>query len=74
MGEIIGTSTEHGEQTLDGRLIDGTFKYCPTFFMQLYTIHGMVNGYMPLVYCLLPNKTKDTYGKCGQLQQTPVLN
>ena len=50
--------------TLDGILIDGPFKYCPTFFMQLYTIHGMVNGhYMPLVYCLLPNKTQDTYRK-----------
>ena len=48
--------------TLDGILIDGTFKNCPTFFMQLYTIHGTVNGhYMPLVYCLLPNKTQDTY-------------
>ena len=32
--------------------------------MQLYTIQGMVNGqYMPLVYGLLPNKTRDTYGK-----------
>ena len=64
MGEIIGTTTERGGRTLDDILIDGTFRYCPTFFMQLYTIHGTVNGYyMPLVYCLLPNKTQDTYRK-----------
>ena len=50
--------------TMDGILIEETFKYCPTFFMQLYTIHGTVNGhYMPLMYCLLPNKTHDTYHK-----------
>ena len=51
-------------RTLDGILIDGTIKYCPTFFMQLYTIHGTVNGqYMPLVHCLSPNETQDTYRK-----------
>ena len=49
---------------LDGILVDGTFKYCPTFFLQLYTIHGTENGhYMPLVYCLLPNKAQNTYMK-----------
>ena len=42
----------------------GTFKYCPTYFLQLYTIHGTLNGhYMPLVYCLLPNKAQNTYLK-----------
>ena len=45
MGEIIRTTTERGGWSLDGRLTDGTFKYCPTFFMQLYTIHGTVNGH-----------------------------
>ena len=28
--------------TLDRILIDGTYKYCPTFLMQLYTIHGTI--------------------------------
>ena len=59
MGEIIRTKTERGKQTLDGILIDGCFKYCQTFFMQLYTILGTVNGhYMALAYCLLSNKTQ----------------
>ena len=68
MGEIIRTTTERGGRTMGGNLIDTTFKYCPTFFMQVNTctIHGMVNGhYMSLVYCLftVPNKTQDTYHK-----------
>ena len=30
---------------------DGTFKCCPKFYTQLYTIHGYKNGhYVPLVY------------------------
>ena len=64
MSEIIRTTTERGGRTLGGILIDGTFKYCPAFFMQLYTTHGAVNGlYMPLLYCLLSNKTQDTSRK-----------
>ena len=68
MGEIIPATTEHGGQTSDSILIDGTFKNCPTFFRQLYTVHGTVNGhYMLLVYCLLSNKTQDIYTAiCGQ--------
>jgi hypothetical protein len=32
---------------------DGTFKWCPKFFTQLYTIHGSKNGhYLQLGYCL----------------------
>ena len=31
--------------------IDGTFKCCPKFFLQLYTIHGCENeNYVPLVF------------------------
>ena len=42
--------------------IDGTFKCCPKFFEQLYTIHGFKNGhYIPLVYALLPSKSENTY-------------
>ena len=54
MCETIHTTTERGGQILDGILIDGNFKYCPTFFMQLYTLEGMVN--MPL----LPVTKEDT--------------
>lgn len=31
--------------------VDGTFKYCPKLFYQLFTIHGLSNGYyIPLVF------------------------
>lgn len=42
--------------------VDGTFEYCPRFFTQLFTILGLKNGYyIPLVFCLLPNKTSLSY-------------
>ena len=48
--------------------IDGTFKCCPRFFFQLYTIHGCKNGnYVPLVYCLLPSKSEACYIKMWSL-------
>lgn len=43
-------------------LMDGTFKSSPSLFYQLFTIHGYRNGhYVPLVFCLLPNKEERTY-------------
>lgn len=42
--------------------MDGTFSYSPQFFTQLFTIHGLENEtYVPLLFCLLPDKTKETY-------------
>lgn len=42
--------------------MDGTFTYSTAFFTQLFTIHGLKNGhYVPLVFCLLPNKAASTY-------------
>ena len=42
--------------------VDGTFKCCPKFFYQLYTIHGLCNGhYIPLVYALLPGQSQEIY-------------
>ncbi|XP_068242338.1 uncharacterized protein [Palaemon carinicauda] len=44
--------------------MDGTFQYCPKFFMQMYTIHGFQNGhYVPLVFMLLPGRSKEIYTK-----------
>ena len=41
---------------------DGTFQVAPRLFTQLYTIHAPVYGQLlPLVYCLLTNKTTATY-------------
>ena len=42
--------------------IDGTFKVAPELFMQVFTIHGLVdNQALPLVYVLLTNKTEASY-------------
>ena len=46
--------------------IDGTFKYCPKFFLQIYNNHGLCNGrYLPLVFTLLPENLKTSTVICG---------
>ena len=41
---------------------DGTFEMAPDSAYQLYTMHGFIEEEgMPLVWALLPNKTKTTY-------------
>ena len=46
--------------------VDGTFRFCPKFFYQLYTIHGFrIRHFVPLVFALLSRKS-DTE-KCGIL-------
>lgn len=46
---------------------DGTFKTSPPLFQQLYTIHVVkLNAVIPVIYALLPNKTRATYVKMLQ--------
>jgi len=46
----------------DVLLIDGTFKSCPSYFAQSYTVFRHANyTYLPLVYTLLSNKDQLTY-------------
>jgi hypothetical protein len=41
---------------------DGTFKSSPTIFYQLYIIHVQHNEIsVPRLFCLLPDKTEETY-------------
>lgn len=48
--------------TCENMYVDGTFKYSPQFFKQLFTIHGLKNGhYVPLVFCLLDSKQELGY-------------
>ena len=48
--------------------IDGTFKYCPKYFYQLYSLHGCKNGNaIALVFALLPAKSEDCYIKMWDL-------
>jgi hypothetical protein len=49
---------------------DGTFRSVPKIFAQLYTFHGVYLGQMfPLIYALLPDKTKETYIRLFRLLQ-----
>jgi len=41
---------------------DGTFNYAPKYYIQLYTINCLRNGfYIPVAYFFLPEKSKSTY-------------
>jgi len=43
-------------------LVDGTFYSSPKLFRQVYTVHGYRhNTYVPLVFCLLPDKSTPAY-------------
>ncbi|XP_060851366.1 uncharacterized protein LOC132929805 [Rhopalosiphum padi] len=47
--------------------IDGTFSYCPKYFTQFFVIYGFINEYyVPLVFCILNNKSTKTY-ECALL-------
>lgn len=47
---------------VDHVYMDGTFEYCPKFFLQLFTVHGLCNNhYIPLVFFLLPDKSTKSY-------------
>lgn len=42
--------------------MDGTFEYCTSYFKQMFTIHGLKNGfYVPLLFAVLPDKEYETY-------------
>ena len=48
----------------DHMFADGTFKSSPSPFTQLYSIHtgsSVLNNTLPVLYALLPNKSKATY-------------
>ena len=46
----------------DTLYMDGTFEVCPSIFYQIFTIHIFKNGQQfPMVYCLLPGKTREIY-------------
>ena len=47
---------------------DGTFKYSPRFFNQMYTFFVFNNGfYLPIAHFLLINKTQATYANMLQI-------
>lgn len=70
-GRIIGFATEAGLKLLSrSRIVggDGTFKYVPKPFLQLYTLVSHRHGHrVPCAHFLLPNKTRTTYQRMLQL-------
>jgi len=55
MLNIICFSTSNLEFlcSCDKIFIDGTFEFCPKYFYQLFTIHGLKNGHNKLYYSKL---------------------
>ena len=61
---IIFTCKTNLQALCDSDVIlgDGKFYVVPKQFYQLYTLHMFCDGsYIPLVFCLLPDKRSDTY-------------
>jgi len=62
---IICFSTKSNLEFLcscDKIFVDGTFDFCSKYFYQLFTIHGLKNGYyISLVFSLLLNKLSTIY-------------
>ena len=61
---ILALGDEELLKELNAELVlaDGTFDKSPELFFQLYSFHVEVgNSYPPVVYFLLPDKTKETY-------------
>ena len=57
--------------------IDGTFKVAPAEFLQVFTIHALVDrSAYPLVYVLLPDKTEQGYERVLRKMKElkPTLN
>lgn len=57
--------------------VDGTFKVAPQYFVQLYTIHVLIDGKaLPMVYAFTTNKQESTYRRILEklLQLKPTLN
>lgn len=52
--------------------MDGTFKIVPELFFQLYTIHALGPGgfFVPCLYALLPNKSREMYNRLFNQMKT----
>lgn len=53
---------------------DGTFKYCPTIFMQLYVIHGIYQDQIfPAVFILMQHRNKNSYNEAfGAIKEIAI--
>ena len=63
---IIFTTDENLRRLSSAKTLfmDGTFEMCPRIFYQIFTIHTLENGQQfPMVYCLLPGKSREIYNR-----------
>ena len=55
--------------------MDGTFQTCPHLFYQIFSLHGFKNGkQFPLVYALLPDKSRQTYSRLLELVKRKTVS
>ena len=55
--------------------MDGTFEVCPSMFYQLYTINAFIHGkQFPLLYALLPAKSREVYNRMFMLLKESMQN
>ena len=66
-GEMLIFATEENLRHLaeaETIYVDGTFEVCPRLFYQVFTINAFLHGQQfPLVYGLLPSKSRDSYNR-----------
>jgi hypothetical protein len=61
-------------QQCDSIYVDGTFRTTPRPYEQFLTIHGLYNGFVvPLVFCLITNKTTAQYRQILQHVKHKIL-
>lgn len=61
-------------QQCDSIYVDGTFRTAPRPYEQFLTIHGLYNGFVvPLVFCLITNKTTAQYRQILQHVKQKIL-
>lgn len=57
--------------------MDGTFKKVPNGFLQLYSVHGLIDGHFrPFLFALMTRKSKEFYERLLQMIRSiaPRLN
>ncbi|KAL8574892.1 hypothetical protein ACOMHN_063586 [Nucella lapillus] len=76
-GKILVFATDENTQRLCNArniFMDGTFWVAPSLFHQLFTIHVMEhNVTIPVIYALLPDKTRRTYTRLFKLLQQSAV-
>ena len=76
--DIIMFSTEANMRRLSTAkmlFMDGTFEVCPRLFYQIFTIHILENEkQFPMVYCLLPGKSREIYNRVFTLIKEKMQN